>query len=109
MLNLLPKMLILLSQQLYLILSLKQSALKIILLPSNNRDLVLHIAEVKHLLFDFLLAGYQLLCLLIQFSLHFIQVSIKACYRLLEVKHLLVFRHHFSLVIGYIILQNGFV
>ena len=57
LLDLVPLPLILLPKQLDLIFSFKQPPLEVVFLSSNDRDVMLHVAEFKNLLLHFLFGG----------------------------------------------------
>ena len=99
----------LLAKRLDLLLPLKQSTLVGVLFASGNAHLVLNISELKALLFVKLLDLDQLLRLLVQISLHLVQVAVQHGHRLLQVVDLLIFGKQFSLVGLDIVEENGFL
>jgi len=107
--ELVSEVLVLLPEQLDFILSFEESPLEIIFLAGNDRHLVLHVAEVKDLLLQFLLGAYELLRLLVELRLHLVKVSVEAGDALFQIEYFLVLGHQVSLVILDIVLQDGFI
>lgn len=85
MLDLLSKVLILLSQQLDFILSFEQSSLKLIFFTRYHRNLILHISKIEGLLLQLLLADSKLLSFLIKVTLHLIQISVQTSNGLFQI------------------------
>lgn len=75
-LNLLSEVLVLLSERLDLIFSLKQSSLVIVFLGRDDGHLVLHVAEFDHLLLQILLGLLQLSSLVVQLCLDLVYVGV---------------------------------
>ena len=99
----------LLAQCLDLLLPLEQFPLISILFAGSDAHLVLHIPELKALLLVQLLHLDQLLSLLVQIALHFVQVAVEHGNRLLKVVDLLVFSEQLSLVGLDVVEQNSFL
>ena len=79
-------------------LALKKLPLVVVLLTHSDAHLVLHVRELKYLLFQLLPNDDQLFGLLVQFSLHLVEVAIEHGYALLQVTDLLVFSQELALV-----------
>ena len=109
LLNLVSLPLIFLSQQTYLILSLKHPSLGIVLLSSNYCDLVLHVAVFEDLLFHFEFCGCEFLRFIIELVLNFVNIRIESGNRLLQIVDFLVFLNELALIGLDVIHQDGFV
>ena len=96
--DLLLHTLALLAQCLDLLLPLEQLPLVGILFAGGDAHLMLHVAELKALLFVQLLHLDQLFGLLVQIALHLVQVAVQHGHRLFQIVDLLVFGEQLSLV-----------
>jgi hypothetical protein len=88
--NLFPHVLILGSKQFDFVFSLIESSLELVFFSRDHANLMLHVSEFEHLLLKLLPAGHQLLCLLVEVTLHLIEACVEASDRRLEVEDLLV-------------------
>lgn len=102
-------MVVLLPQDLDLVVALEKSALEVVFLARNDVDLVLHIAELEGVLLELLLAGNELLGLVIKFLLDLVDIGVEACDGLLEVENFLVFGEQLAFVVLDIVHYNGLV
>ena len=77
MLKLLSEVLILMSEQFYLVFPFKESTLEVILLTRDYGDLMLHIAEFEELFFQLLSGLLEFLCLIVQLTLDLIDAGVQ--------------------------------
>lgn len=109
MLDLLPEVLVLLSERLDFVFVLEESSLEVVLFPGGDSDLVLHVGILMVLLLVALPTQCQVLGFGVEFGLNLIDACIKGRNRVSEVDDLLILDQELSLVVAEVVQEDGSV